>query len=73
METYIYVSSLDYYIQISNIEFFRFVQEAYDHTWTITVLCRFEEDGLFYINFYAELNHIKKEIGYICASEFYKE
>lgn len=66
METYIYVAGLDYYIEIRNEEFFNLIQETYDHGYKISVLCKFEEDGVFYITYYGELRGVKCEIGYIC-------
>ena len=69
MESYIYISSIEFYVELRNNDFFYVVSEFVSDEWSVTSEC-VEDDGNMFITFYAEKNHVKIEIGYLSKSEF---
>lgn len=69
MDCFIYISSIEFYAEIRNDEFFDVISEYFSNGWIVTSECLSEDDTMF-IAFYAEKNHVKIEIGYLSSHNF---
>lgn len=69
MDCFIYISNIDFYVQVSNSEFFDTINEFANNGWIMKTEFNYVDEELN-IDFFAEQNHIKIEIGHICSHTY---